>query len=266
VLAAPLAAQAPQLRVHDAQVGFTSITISQPVDYSLKVGHTLTYELTAQPGRIGLLAFGAPAAPPGFLLGGAVVSIDPATALMAIPGQLVPASGALAFSAQVPNLPEGTTIHAQGATLDLATLQIKLSSGLHGKVTHKPFVHVISASKSGHAQANLFGSSQLLIQTQAEWIAFMNQHNAFMDVPALDFSAYALLVAFHGKALTTGYSVRIDEITPTATTLDVKATHTWPGTCGAFFAETAPLHIVALPQALLAPIGVYTPTLFTPCP
>lgn len=124
----------------------------------------------------------------------------------------------------------------------------------------------MAMNKSQHPQAQAFGASQLVIQTQAEWIAFVNQHNPFMDVPPLDFSAYGVLVAFHGRALTTGYSIRIDELTPAGGFLDVAATHTWPGTCGVFFAETSPLHVVALPQAMLAPVGVYTPTAFTPCP
>ncbi len=259
--ALPVAAQAPQLRVHHPASGLTH---EAPSEHSMPVGHTLAYELEAPPGVVGLLAFGAPYAGPPILIGGTALQLDPASVLIGIPGKLVPASGFLGFNALMPPLPEGTSISAQGATLELLTLQATLSPALRGKATHKPFVHVAVGSKTGHPLGQM-GPAQLVIQSQAQWLAFWAQHSP-QPVPTIDFNTYGALVAFRGFAPSSGYGVRVDQTVLVGSALHVAALHLDPlGGCATFPSEQRPFHIVALPQSALAPVGSYSSVTVDSC-
>lgn len=260
--ALPALAQAPLLRVHDPLVGTLH---TAPSEHSLKVGHALEYELVAPPGRIGLLAFGAPATGPAVLIGGDPLFLAPATILVALPGQLVPASGSLGFAAVMPSLPEGTSIHAQGATLDLTTMQIELSMDLRGKVTHKPFVTVAIGSKTAHPLGSM-GPTQLVIQNAPAWQAFWAQHNAFTTAPPIDFGAWGVLVAFRGATPSFGYPIRVDQVALAGSSLAVTALHYAPlGGCATLPSEQRPFHFVAVPASTLAPVGTYTPVAVDSC-
>lgn len=259
--ALPVAAQAPQLRVHHPASGLTH---AAPTEHSMPVGHTLAYELEAPAGVVGLLAFGAPYAGPPILIGGTALQLDPASVLIGIPGKLVPASGLLGFNALMPPLPEGTSISAQGATLELLTLQATLSPALRGKATHKPFVHVAVGSKTGHPQGQM-APTQLVIQSEAQWLAFWSQHSP-LAAPTIDFNTYGALVAFRGFAPSSGYGIRVDQAALVGGALHVAALHLDPlGGCGTFPSEQRPFHIVALPQSLLAPVGSYTSAIVDSC-
>jgi len=262
LLALPAAAQAPQLLVHDAQVG---ITHAAPSEHSLKVGHTLDFEILAAPGRVGVLAFGAPHSGAPILIGGAPLQLAPASILVALSGQLVPASGSLGLSAVVPALPEGTSIWTQAATIDVATLDIELSSPLRGKATLKPFVHVAAGSKTTHPQGQTI-PQQLLIQSDPAWQAFWAQHSP-LPAPTIDFNAWGALVAFRGLTPSTVYGIRVDQTTSAGALLDVAALHLDPiGGCATQPTQQQPFHIVAVPLGLIAPLGAYTAQVVDNCP
>jgi len=99
-------------------------------------------------------------------------------------------------------------------------------------------------------QSNLEDAKQVLVRTEAEWIALYRQHNFDRPPPKIDFSKDMVVAVFMGSRPNAGFSTAVVSATAAAGVLMVRYSETRPapGTLAAQIL-TFPYHIVAIPKA-----------------
>lgn len=117
---------------------------------------------------------------------------------------------------------------------------------------------------SGHPLGGTQGGGTLLIQNQADWTTFWNQHQAVIPTtppPAVDFTQDVVVASFAGWISTGGYTHSVTALSLSVATLDVTTHLLSPGPgCAVTLAITHPYHIVRTPRVEHIQLGQVVPT------
>lgn len=241
----------PSLVVHELPAGPST---SAPAELAFRSGHAYRFEFAGPAGQHGLLAVSfTPPPQPAILIGGSALALDPASFFALIPAQPFAAATPLDKLVLAPVLPAGSSIWMQGAAIDAASASVALSAGLVLHAEGEAFTTIEKGTKSAHPDAGGL-PIQYVIGNQGSWQIFWSLHRPGTPAPSIDFAQQRVLVAFHGLAPTTGFSLSVQQLHATAAGLTPDLLYLAPLGCGSFFAETRPYHFVAFAAASSGPL------------